>query len=186
MECLGRGRTHLRGGDGNAHLIATVTDKLRRGVLAFFLEPVRSIRSDAGIAFGCSARSLSTSRACMHAPCKGGHSKGMHVLNRWAHLLLRRAAAAAWLSIMPNDAATCGFHHCQSECFNLALSHAHGAGSAPRTHFASTVPVMSMLVPSAACAQVHTCTPTNVHLVPMSPRQRLRLVSQPFTWQTWV
>ena len=57
------------------------------------------------------ARSLSTSRACMHAPWKGGQSKGMHVLNLWAHLLLRRAAAATRLPIMPSDAATRGFHH---------------------------------------------------------------------------
>ena len=51
----------------------------------------------------------------------------MHVLNRWVHLLLRRAAAATRLPICPAMLCrTRGFHRYQSECFNLALSHAHG------------------------------------------------------------
>ena len=64
----------------------------------------------------------------------------MHVLNLWAHLLLRRAAAATRLPIMPSDVSTRGFHRygmvavtlscyisIRMLTFNLALSHAHGA-----------------------------------------------------------
>ena len=47
--------------------------------------------------------------------------------------------------------------------------------------FASTVPVLFVLVPSATCAQAHTCTPANCRLVPRGPRQRLSFDSQPFT-----
>ena len=81
----------------------------------FFHGPIRWVaclgRRAWAIDHDSPARSLSTSRACMHAPWKGGQSKGMHVLNLWAHLLLRRAAAATRLPIMPSDAATRGFHH---------------------------------------------------------------------------
>ena len=48
---------------------------------------------------------------------------------------------STWLPTMPTAAMLQrvgflgGFHRHQSKWFNLALSHAHGAGSAPRTHF---------------------------------------------------
>ena len=92
-------------------------------------------------------------------------------------VLLRRAAAATRHPVMPHcsDATTRGFHHWPIRMFQ-PCSFARPWRTRRALIFSNTVPVMSLLVTSATCAQAHTCTPTNCHL-PRARVQRLSHVS---------